>query len=423
MKQRMIETLKSLLIVLLICTLLLLTAAAMPMDMIRGTPWLSSVLQPLAPLLGLPQAELAYVEDAQAVQDAAQPRCISVRNSAGRATAQWDFSALDAAYETLGGLLGQALDTAGEFTTVSTRRVTQALAAHSVCFDFGFELPVELLALWLDAELPETEATGQRFILAVEGERVQIYLSGGDCLTAATEVSAEGLTALLEQFMPDGSLYAFETRSHLDDLALIPGGDPTLPDAISSSPCDSRYAEALATALGFNPYDETRYTDSAGTTRFSETNCSLQIASSGEILLTSSSADRFLADGDTTEILVEYARAMLDTAVGEVLGDARLYLSGIAREDEKTILTFDYLLSGIPVSCAGEPAAMVCFTGCAMTSMELLAATFTCTEEPLRLLPSAQASAIIPAGSDLELRYDRAANGSMTAGWVKTVDN
>lgn len=420
MKNRIREAVKTFLIALLFCSLLLLTAAAMPMDMIRSTPWLSGLLQPLAPLLGLPVAELTYVEDAQQVSDAAQPRCISVRNAAGRYSAQWDFDALDAAFETLGGMLGQALDTAGEFTEVSDQQITRALSGYSVCFDYGFSLEVSLLGSWLGAECPETNAAGRRWILAEEDDRVRLYLTGTPSMAAETELSAAALHGLLEQYMPDGSRYAFEAGSHLADLALIPGSDPELLAAVSSSPCDSRYIETLATALGFNPYDETRYTDSAGVTWFSETNCSLQIAASGEIVLTSNSTDRFQADGDSTEVLIEAARTVIQTAVGDILGDARIYLSGIETADDTTVLTFDYVLGGVPVSCDGHPAATVTFAGQSMTSLELLAATFTCTDQPLKILPPAQASAIIPAGSDLVLQYDRAANGTITAGWAKS---
>ena len=64
MKHKLLEAGKTLLIAVLIGTLLLLTAIAVPKETIRSTPWLSNILQPLAPFLGLQEAELAYVEDA-----------------------------------------------------------------------------------------------------------------------------------------------------------------------------------------------------------------------------------------------------------------------------------------------------------------------------------------------------------------------
>ena len=249
MKKRVWETVKTLLIVLLFLSLLLLTIAAMPMDMIRGTPWLSTVLQPMAPLLGLPEAELAYVEDAQPVLDAAQPLQISVLNSAGRYTAQWDFASLDLAYETLGGLLGQALDTAGEFTEVNPARLPQILSNPSVSFDYGFPLSASLLASWLEAPAEVGDIAGETYILSIENELVRLYILGDQCLQTKTDISPDSLQSLLEQFRPDGSRYAFEAESHLTPLALIPGSVPEIRAADSGSLCDTRYIETLATAL------------------------------------------------------------------------------------------------------------------------------------------------------------------------------
>ena len=57
MKKRLLELGKDLLIALLLCSLLLLAVAAVPVETIRDNPGLSKLLQPLAPLLGLPEAE------------------------------------------------------------------------------------------------------------------------------------------------------------------------------------------------------------------------------------------------------------------------------------------------------------------------------------------------------------------------------
>lgn len=236
MKNHLPELGKSLLILVLICTLLLLTLAAMPAELLRSTPWLSSLLQPIAPLVGLPQAELAYVEDALPVTDAAQPLAVSIHSSTGRHTAQWDFEALDDAYETLGGMLGEALDTAGDFTAVRPKRLQQALSKPSVSFDYNFPLPARLLAFWLNAVPPEDAPAGSVYVLAVEDNQVNLYLRGDGCYRAATQVSPTALLALLEQFKADGSRFAFETTSHLADLALIPARTPSSPPALRLTP-------------------------------------------------------------------------------------------------------------------------------------------------------------------------------------------
>ena len=191
--------------------------------------------------------------------------------------------------------------------------------------------------------------------------------------------------------------------------------------AVSSNPCDKSYVESLAAALGFNPYDDSSYTDSSGVTRFSETNCSLQISAAGELLLTAVGTQRFAAADDTTGALVEQARALTEQAVGSVAEDGRLYLSGVSRDGETTVCTFDYVLDGIRVSCGETPAASVTFTGSAMTECRILIAGFRLGNEPLALLPHTQAAAILPAGGSLSLEYNRPSTGAMTAGWKKSL--
>ena len=418
MKKRLLELGKDLLIALLLCSLLLLAAAAVPVETIRDNPGLSKLLQPLAPLLGLPEAELAYVETALPILDAAQPVAISVQNSMGRATAIWNFTSLDSAFETYGGLLGQAMDTAELFSEVSTAQLRKALSGSSVYFQYGCSLPVPLLASWLGANLEAGVPDAQAFLLALEDDAVVLYLCSETPLRAVTQVQPQDLEALLEQSRSDGSQLAFETGSHLDAVSILPGGSITAPGAAVSNPCDSRYIDQLATELGFNAYGETRYTDDEGVTYLSEANCALEISSSGSVLLTASAPDRFSASSDSDEALVETARQLVETAAGSICGDARLYLSGLTRQEDVTVCTFGYLVSGIPVALDGD-AASVTFSGRSVVQLEVQVMTFTLSGSTLYPLPVAQAAAVLPSGSTLELQYRIGSDRTLSVGWKK----
>lgn len=417
--KRLIELGKSILIVLLICSLLLLFMAAIPMDTIRDVPWLSQLMQPIAPLLGLTQAELTYVEAAPTILDAAQPVSISVRNSAGRSSAIWDFAALDAAYESLGSYLGQALDTAEIFTKVSQYQLQTVLSGTSVYFQYGCPLPASLLASWLGATLEAAVPEVSGCILSVSGSAVRLYLVGETSYVADTPLDAGELDALLEAYRPDGSQLAFEAGASLSSLSLIPGNTCAVPAASVSDPITSRFVEQLATDLGFNPYGETRYTDTGGSIHFSEANCALEITADGRILLTSAAEDRFAAAGPDIAALVETARQLVSLATGDNLGAGRLYLSGLAQTEAETVCTFDYLVSGIPVVLDGGSAATVTFTGQAVTEMTVRPCTFTASGELLYPLPVAQAAVLLPTGSELNLQYRITAENTLEAGWKK----
>lgn len=417
MKHTWLEAAKTLLIVLLVISLLFLFAASIPTDVVRSTPWLSTVLKPFGPLLGLPSAELTYVGEAQSVQTAAQPLTVSICNTSGRYTAQWDFSALDTAYETLGGLLGQALDTAESFTEVRPFQLTQALSRPSVSFDYGFDLPVALAASWLDVEVPTEDAAYTIYALTLEQNQVCLYLSGETCRKAATQVDADEFSALLEQFQPDGSRFAFEANSHLAPLSILPAAVPRLVGAATESLAGVRYVDALANNLGFNPYDAGRYTDSNGVTHFSESGGSLQIGAEGTVRFSATTA-RITAPGSSAETLVETARSLLNLAVDTSGTSARLYLSDFSQEEDVTTCTFDYVLRGVPVRWSEEPAATVVFNGQTVTQLTLKAVTFTFNDRLQHLLPPVQAAAILPKDGSLQLQY-HVSGSEATAGWAK----
>lgn len=415
--KRIIELFKSILLVLLSCSLVVLAVAAMPADTIRNSPVLSWLMQPIAPLLGIAEAELAYVEAAPTVIDAAKPVAVSVQNSAGRCSIMWDFDQLDAAYESLGSSLGQALDTAADFAPATEDALRQALSGVSVAFCYHGSLPAPVLAHWLGAELEE-EASASWCILAVQDGAVGLYLVGETTIRGTTLLDAGTLETLLETFRPDGSAFGFETELGVSDLSLIPGEDPVLPGGQAINPCTTRTINDIATTLGFNPYGDSRYLDDQGSTHFSEANLSLQITADGLVQLTSSDTNRFRAADDSAQALIETARQLIALVADDLTGDGRLYLSGITTEDDETVCRFSYLVSGLPVAME-QPGATVRFQGESVTEMTLLLRRFLPGESQCAPLPVTQAAAILPHGGTLQLQYRITADGLLDVGWKK----
>ena len=89
--------------------------------------------------------------------------------------------------------------------------------------------------------------------------------------------------------------------------------------------------------------------------------------------------------------------------------------------EEETVCTFDYVLDGVPVMQKnGAHAAVVYFTGGALTELELLLRSYTPGTQPISLMPAAQAAAIVPEGSWLRILYDDPGGGQLNAGWKKS---
>lgn len=418
MKRHLIEAAKNILIILLLCSMLLLMVASLPAAQIRQIPWLSRMLQPFAPLLGLPEAELTYVETVLPVMDAASPVAISVRNEAGRYTAMWDFEALDNAFEDLGGILGQALDTAQAPVPVEESRLDQVLSGVSAWFAYEGGLPAGVLAAWLDASLEEEADTEiYAFVLAVEDGDAALYLVGDQTVRMTTEVDTQTLEFMLSEYYPDGSSFGFETHEALPHLHLVPGDGQSVSGVYRSKAVTDRKLEQLATDLGFNPYGDTNYTDTAGDTYFTEVGGTLQVKRSGLLTLTSTVSTRFSAADTQPDTLAEEARRLVELAAGDTLGDARLYLTRLEQQGEETVLTFHHVVEGIPVESAEGPGARVTFSGTVVTKLELQLVTYSLRDQTQHVLPPVQAMAILPEGSGLRLIYSDTGDSSVAAGW------
>ena len=424
--RRWTEIGKDLLIVILVAALLTLTLLALPERTLTSSPLLSAALKPFAGLFGLDQAELTYTEKALPGLDAAQPLAVSVRNSAGRYTAQYDFETLDSVYEALGSMLGQALESA-QLEQTTLQKLYSAIAGISVTFVYPAELPSGVLAEWLGAQAPEAGEAAMLYVLSLqESGAVRLYLCGESCWVGDTALSGDALTQALDSYRPDGSFFALEDGTgrydRVDPRSLIGGETPRLYGATSANPCDARTITPLAAELGFNPYGDASYTDAEGNSFFSETGASLRITADGRLLLSvEEPLLRFTAASAEASAVIETARALLAQLTDGLTGSARLYLTELAETEEETVCTFDYVLDGVPVMQKnGAHAAVVRFTGGALTELELLLRSYTPGTQPISLMPAAQAAAIVPEGSWLRILYDDPGGGQLNAGWKKS---
>lgn len=424
MKRRWIEIGKDLLIVLLALAVLVLALLAVPTRTLASVPRLSAVLKPFAGFFGLSQAELTYTERAPAGLDAAQPLAISVRNSAGRYSAQYDFSALDGLYEALGSTLGQALETASSAEETTLQKLYAAISGTGVTLSYPAAIPSGVLASWLGAQTQEMGQSAAMYVLSVqESGEVRLYLRGEACWVCETGISGESLLQLLDGYRPDGSFFAMEDGSGvyagLDPCVLVGGQTPQVPEASAQNPCDARFITALASELGFNPYGDASYTDAEGNAFFSESDAKLRISADGTLLL-SADADtaRFTAAAEDAGSRIELVRALLGQITAQLSTEARLYLSDFTQTEDGAQCAFDYVLSGASVlQKDGEHAVTARFSGSTLTELRMRLRSYSTQTQTVSLIPAAQAAAIVSQGSRLQVCYQDAADGALSAGW------
>jgi len=103
-----------------------------------------------------------------------------------------------------------------------------------------------------------------------------------------------------------------------------------------------------------------------------------------------------------------------------VSGEARLYLRGLRRNGETTVLRFGYQLGGVPVRFQdGGFAAEITLTGAGVTALTVRFRQYNPAGEPSLLLPLAQALAVAAKdpGKELSVGYVER-NGECRACWL-----
>ena len=115
------------------------------------------------------------------------------------------------------------------------------------------------------------------------------------------------------------------------------------------------------------------------------------------------------------------ASALLRQLLGDLAGEAALYLESVTQSEDTTVLRFGYHADGVPIRFSdGSGAAEVTLTGTAVTRLSLRFRQYAASGETSLLLPLRQALAIAAAnheGAELFIGY---ADGgaSVSAQWM-----
>ncbi len=416
-RRRLIEWGKNILIVLLACSAVVLAVMASADDLSGSGTLLGRVKQ----WIGTGDTAGASGTDARE-QAAALPVQVSVQSPAGRYSALYDDAALSDAYARFGGLLGQALESAGSAQRSSMSAVREALTQPSVYFAYPGAVPLTALARWLDASYDGDDQAAW-FALSIRSDSVLLYFGGEAGVSVCkTYLQAERLTRELSRSRPDGTVFAFEQTefSALEPLTLLdPAGVYPVRALTAESAWSDSFVSATASGLGFNPYGDGYYTESDGTLVFSESACTLRLGTDGRIFLTNQSPDdaRFAGAGDSLAQQIETARALLSRLTDGRTGEAALYLTKAETDGGLTRLTFEYFVGGIPVDLTDGPAAAVTLSGAVITELSVRVRAYETGAAAGDLLPVHQAAALTKTGR-LRVGYADSGDSTPGVGWM-----
>ena len=393
------STLKNIVIVLLLCSILWLTFLALPNSLRSSLP------RPLQGLLGMEAAGESAAIPHRQVTAAGMPLSISLSKDGSRATVRRSAAALEETYRSLSPYLGQALASAGALQSATEEDLHKALEQGAL-FSFGGSIPAGTLCLWLTGQESNLAAGASDFLLSAQGKQVTLYLVGSEVFRCSTALSSSVLLGAMNT-TPDGTGFA-PAESGLHPLTLWEQ-DVILPTWTASHPVTAEFATRLAVSLGLNPYGSA-YTDPSGNTVFTETHWSLAVAADGTVTVavTDSDVARFTAAENTPTEKIELVRSLLAVLTAELEGQQQLQLLS-AQEDT---IAFTYVLEGVPVlpaACTAE------FDGRTMTRLTLHLRSYQPTGSTYTMMPLSAAASLAQEGSRLTPAYSLSA----ACGWTE----
>ena len=424
-RRRVIETLKSLLIAVLVCSALWLVRESRLFRM-------SGMLEP-------PRHSQQSGNQNGSPGAAIAPLHMAVMSQSGCCGVQYDSGELAALFDRMAPVLNEALSGAGEPKPISQEEWEALLiSAPGVYFDFQGAIPLQVLSGWLSGqENAALTARARHLLLAVEEQRVVLAYRDEDSqnyfVCPAQLVSLNHLQSAVAQVGPNGAVFACQAADYAQMLApytIVTAQTPQPREYAVSNPVpagEEQRLNELLEALSF-PLGITTVYETPEGRRARSGNDTLSISNDGLVTYYSTPQEQrypvTAAEGASPVFATVDSAARLVCDVLDLWrGEARVYLARVEPQGEDGWrMEFCYALNDTPVWVGQRGyAATVLVEQGYITEFELQLRTYTALEQTTLILPQRQAAAAMAelgkAGSQLQLSYQD--NGdTVRAGWI-----
>ena len=421
--RRMVERVKTLLIVLLSCSAVYLAVRTqIPVS-------LHSLLPTRTTQSGSQTTQESRIQ-------AAQPLRMAVTLRGGeeslRYGVQYDQEAQDILFQQMYSLLVEALSSAEAPAAVDETSWREALnTSPGIYFDWQDNLPFSVLVGWLSVENGQLTGSVRRLVLTAQEGQAVIYYCGQEetyYRAVCPMVDVSRLSEAVAGVKDNGAQFAFE-QEEFDGLApytLLLGENVTPKIYQASNPLEQEeIREQVRQTLDFSDDSSVSYVTSNEQV-IRNGNDTLRLAADGSTV-TFTAADggsRYLVTSSGVYGAVERCRQLAVDTLGDLCGQARLYLMSVEENGEESWqIEFGYLLDGVPVRLGDEGyAARFQVSGGRVVSFTLCFRSYTDSGTTSVVLPQRQAMAAMEAkghqGEELLLVYLDTGIQQVSASWA-----
>ena len=411
--RRVIEWVKTFVIVLLVVSALLLGVQTGQFDELIGAiPFFGSVARFMSS--NQPGSE----SPASSIIEAARPHVIVITDDEGaRCGVKYDTVLRNEVYDRMSIIVSEALGSVSEPVEISQAQWRTALSRTGVYFEYAIPVKLSILYGWLGARMPENinDVSLKRMLVTFGDERNRVYYydMDNDLYFGADTASTAGRTQ--EQMMPDAAYeiqFAFET-----DLAagltapdtVLFKGNSTHPDIQATAAGSAeQLMDLIIEAVGHSYDSYSFYSIDGGTLVCVGTQFRIRADAQGFVFYrrtdgypTLTNETQTYSEGES----IERARLVVSETIGKVSGNAVVFFESIETISENIhIVNFNYCIAGGRVFLReNNYAARITIMSGVVIEAELNYKSYSLTDETTRLLPEPQAFAA--AGGDFTLSY------------------
>ena len=410
-KKRLIERVKSLMILLLSCSAVLLvlrTQSVMLGRDSRGERYAAAESGPIAS------------EDAGgAVRPLRMAAAIQRGSEVVRYGVQYDQESTDTLFQQSYSLLVEALSSAGQPQSVDEAAWQAALAsAPGLYFDWQGELPLTVLNGWLSVDNEALSGSVRRMILTAEEGQVKLYYweesAGQGYVCTCGVITPERLEEAVGTLQENGAVFAFEEEEYgaLDPNTMVLEQPPEPAVYSGTNPMSGEESRrSVQELLGF-PENSVSYS-AAGELVIRSRNDTLHMGEDGGVAYEAAAegSDRYRLTGGGVYEAVEGCWSLAQQTLGQSCGEAFLYLMSVEETgDGGWQVEIGYFLDGVPVRIGEDGwAAWFLVEQGQIVEFQLRFRSYADSSSASVVLPERQAAAAMEAmghtGEELLLVY------------------
>lgn len=334
----------------------------------------------------------------------------------GRYASAYDGEVVEEDYSRFSAFLAEALGSASQPRTVDEAEWIKALESESVYINYFVPQHLEVLSSQLGTEMSsmaDVNVFADEFCLSCEsgGEVKLLFKSDNEYYFCDTAVSASALRERIAEYVPTESAFSYSDKllyGIKNSTLVLKDFDSVRLIESSGIPASAQQLEMLMPAFGINEYTTSYYKEADGTSVYVDSNCVLRLSPYGHALYELSGDASVRASDKGFPSAIELCWEIIGATVGQSCGNAEVYLSGCEVIGEGNyIFTFDYMFNGVPIHIGSRHAAVINIENSALIKAEIIFKSYISTGDSVNILPMYQAAAMASAksGEGLELKY------------------